>query len=77
MQKIGQQWQSDNPKKKVGNQATTPHNVTTPHFSFLTLLNYISLVGEVWCGAVCGVGPTAIVKSERSRLPRHHATGDP
>jgi hypothetical protein len=32
---------------------------------------------NVKCGVVCGVGPTAKVKSERSRLPRHHATGDP
>jgi hypothetical protein len=57
MQKIGRQWQSDNQKKKkVGSQATTPHNVTTPHFPYLTPLNYMSLVGQVWCGAVCGVG---------------------
>jgi hypothetical protein len=57
MQKIGRRW---NPiiktKKKLGSLATTPHNVTTPHFSFLTPLNYMSLVREVWCGAVCGVG---------------------
>jgi hypothetical protein len=32
----------------------TPHH-TTPHFPYLTPLNYMSLVGEVRCGALCGV----------------------
>jgi hypothetical protein len=40
---------------RTGQTPTTPHNVTTPHFPYLTPLNYMSLVGVLRCGVVCGV----------------------